>query len=54
MGYRSRVYRTSRLGRGIRIIDSIETSTWIIWNIIKFIFKLIFFWIYIPIKLLKK
>ena len=57
MGYRSRVYRTTKLKDGRRIVSSVDTDTWIFGEIIKLIFKLffyiLFFWIIIPIKILK-
>lgn len=58
MSYRSRVYRTTRLKNGDRIVSSVKTSDWALWNIIKFCFKamfyLMFFWIIIPVKLLTR
>ena len=58
MGYRSRVYRTTKLKNGDRIVSSVKTTGWALWNIIKFIFKacfyIMFFWLIIPIKLLFK
>ena len=58
MSYRSRVYRTTRLKNGDRIVSSIKTSDWAIWQILKWLFKgffyLMFFWIIIPVKLLKR
>ena len=58
MSYRSRVYRTTRLKNGDRIVSSIKTSDWAIWQILKWLckgfFYLMIFWIIIPIKLLKK
>ena len=58
MSYRSRVYRTTKLKNGDRIVSSIKTSDWAIWQILKWLckgfFYLMFFWIIIPVKLLKK
>ena len=58
MSYRSRVYRTTRLKNCDRVVSSLKTSDWAIWQIIKFCFKaffyVMFFWIIIPIKLFKK
>lgn len=58
MSYRSRIYRTTKLKNGDRIVSSMRTSNWIIWVIIKYFFKLcffmMFFWIIIPIKFLKE
>ena len=58
MSYRSRVYRTTKLKNGDRIVSSVKTSDWALWQIIKFIckacFYIMFFWLIIPIKLLFK
>lgn len=58
MSYRSRVYRTTKLKNGDRIVSSVKTSDWALLQVIKFIFKacfyLMFFWIIIPLKLLKR
>lgn len=58
MSYRSRVYRTTRLKNGERIVSSMKTSDWAIWQIIKFcckaFFFLCFFWIIIPVKIFSK
>lgn len=58
MSFRSRVYRTTKFKNGDRIVQSMETSDWALWQIIKIvcksIFYLMFFWIIIPIKLLKR
>ena len=58
MSYRSRVYRTTKLKNGDRIVSSMKTSDWALWQITKWLFKglffLMFFWIIIPIKLLKR
>ena len=57
MSHRSRVYRTIRLKNGDRMVSSIKSSDWAIWQILKWIFKgifyLLFFWIIIPVKLIK-
>ena len=39
MSYRSRVYRTTKLKNGERIVSSVKTSDWALWQIIKFIFS---------------
>lgn len=58
MSFRSRVYRTTKLRNGDRIVQSMKTSDWALWQIIKFLFKrmfyLMFFWVIIPIKILKR
>lgn len=58
MSYRSRIYRTTKLKNGDRIVQSMDTSDWALWQIIKSIckaiFYLMFFWIVIPIKIIKK
>ncbi len=58
MSFRSRVYRTKKLKNGDRIVQSMKTSDWALWQIIKFackvMFYLMFFWIIIPIKILKR
>ena len=58
MSFRSRVYRTTKLKNGETVVSSLKTSHWAIWQIIKFcgkaILYLMFFWIIIPVKLLKR
>lgn len=58
MSFRSRIYRTNKLKNGDRVVSSVKTSDWAIWQIIKFIgkafFFIMFFWIIIPIKLIKR
>ena len=58
MSYRSRVYRTTKLKNGDRIVSSVNTSEWLLCEIINSVFKgvfyLLFFWIIIPIRLFKK
>ena len=58
MSYRSRVYRTTKLKNGDKIVSSIKTSDWAIWQIFKGLcksfFNLMFFWIIIPVKFLKR
>ena len=58
MGFRTRIYETVKMGKGKRIVTSGKMSDWFAYGIVKFIFKamffLCFFWIIIPIKLLKK
>ena len=58
MSFRSRVYKTKKLKNGERVVSSETTSDWALRQIIKSLFKaffyLLFFWIIIPIKLLKK
>lgn len=58
MAFRTRIYETTRIGKGRRIVRSGTFSDYFLLGIIKFFFKAIFFccffWIIIPIKLLKK
>ncbi len=58
MGFRSRVYYTAKLGKNKKIVSSISTSNYCLWVVIKYfcigIFYLMFFWIIIPIKLIRK
>ena len=58
MSYRSRVYKTTKLKNGNRIVASVDTSEWLLCQILNFTFKgafyLLFFWIIIPIKLFKR
>ena len=58
MSFRTRIYETHKIGKGKRIVTSGKMSDWFIFGIIKFIVKAFFFccffWIIIPIKLLKK
>ena len=55
---RSRIYKTHSLGKGVRFVQSGTASEWFVYGIIKWLLKamffLCFFWIIIPIKLLKK
>ena len=58
MAYRSRVYKTTKLSDGRRIVSSSTAGEAIVMDIIKFCFKAVFyvcfFWIIIPIKLLRR
>lgn len=58
MSFRSRVYKTTKLGNGERMVTSISTSNWFIMQTLKKICKftvyIMFFWIIIPIKIFKK
>lgn len=55
---RTRVYETTKLPNGKRIVQSQSLEEYIEVGIVKWIFKVIFFcfffWIIIPVKLLKK
>lgn len=55
---RTRIYDVHKTQRGKRVVQSGTVSEWFVFGIIKFIFKttfyLCFFWLIIPIKLLKK
>ena len=55
---RTRIYETGRMKNGKRVVHSGTPSEWFVYGIIKWIFKAIFFcmffWIIIPIKLLKR
>lgn len=54
---RIRFYETGRMRDGKRVVHSGTLSEWIVFGIIKWIFKAIFFclffWIIIPVKLIK-
>ena len=56
MSFRSRVYHTTKIGKGKRIVSSVSTSDYFLWEIIKLIckacFYIMFFWLIIPIKLI--
>ena len=58
MAFRTRIYETTRIGKGKRIVTSGTLSDYFFYGIVKFFFKAIFFccffWIIIPIKLLKR
>ena len=58
MSFRTRIYETTKIGKHKRVVTSGTMSDWFFYGIVKFIFKTIFFmcffWIIIPIKLLKK
>ena len=58
MSYCSRVYKTTKLSNGQRVVSSMDTSDWAILQILKFFVKmplyLILLPIIIPIKLLKR
>lgn len=55
---RTRIYRSAKIKNGSRVVQSGTASEWIVYGIIKWIFKVIFyclfFWIIIPVKILKK
>lgn len=55
---RTRIYDVHKTQRGKRVVQSGTVSEWFVFGIIKFIFKttfyLCFFWLIIPIKLLKR
>ena len=58
MAFRTRIYETKKIGNGKRVVTSGKISDYIALNIVKGIFKVLFFicffWIIIPIKLLNK
>jgi hypothetical protein len=58
LALRTKVYKTKRLGKGRRIVTSGKVSDFFAMDIISFCFKAIFFcmffWIIIPVKLLRK
>ena len=58
MAFRTRVYKTKKIGKGKRIVTSGKVSDFFVMDIISLLFKVfffcMFFWIIIPIKLLKK
>ena len=55
---RTRIYQTSRMKTGKRFVQSGTVSEWCVYGIVKWICKAIFycmfFWIIIPVKLLKR
>lgn len=55
---RTRMYETKRYGDGKRIVTSGTPAEWAVYGIIEWIFKAIFyclfFWIIIPVKLIKR
>ena len=55
---RARIYKTSRMKNGKRFVQSGTASEWFVYGMIKWICKAIFycmfFWIIIPVKLLKR
>lgn len=58
MSMKTRIYETGRMGNGKRVVYSGTLSDWFFYGIIKWIFKAIFFcmffWIIIPVKLMRK
>ena len=58
MSFRSRIYRTVKVGKGRRMIMSGKLSDWIVYDALAWIFRVLyyccFFWIIIPIKIFKK
>ncbi len=58
MSFKTRIYQTQKLGNGKRMVTSGTMSDWLAYGVIKFILKATFyccfFWIIIPVKLLKK
>ena len=58
MAFKTRIYETTKIGKGKRVVTSGKLSDWLVYGIIKFLFKAIFFccffWVIIPIKLLNK
>lgn len=58
MSMRTRIYGTGKMKNGKRVVQSGTPSEWFIYGIIKGICKAIFFcmffWIIIPVKLLRK
>ena len=62
MGYRSRVYRTTKLKNGDKIVQSMDTGDYFIWQLIKGFFKLIWLiwywciihWVILIVKLIIK
>lgn len=58
MGFRVRIYETKKLGNGKRLVTSGKVSSWIAYAIVKLLIKTLFFvcffWLIIPIKILKK
>ena len=55
---RTRIYRSAKTKSGKRVVQSGTASEWIVYGILAWIFKAIFycmfFWIIIPVKLLKR
>lgn len=55
---RTRIYETSRMRDGKRVVHSGTPTEWLVYGIIKWlckaVFYCLFFWIIIPIKLLRK
>lgn len=55
---RTRIYDVHKTHSGKRVVQSGTVSEWFVFGIIKFIFKIMFylcfFWLIIPIKLLKR
>lgn len=55
---KTRIYQTGKMKNGSRVIFSGSPGEWFVFGIIKWIFKAfffcMFFWIIIPIKLLKR
>lgn len=58
MSFRTRIYETKKLNNGKRVVTSGKVSDYFFLRIIKFIFKAfmfcMFFWIIIPVKLIKR
>ena len=58
MALKTRIYKTKRMGKGRRVVTSGKVSDFFAMDIIAFIFKAMFFcmffWIIIPVKLLRK
>lgn len=54
---RSRIYKTGKMSNGSRFVQSGTVGEWLVYGILKWIFKAIFFclffWIIIPVKLIK-
>ena len=57
MSFRTRIYRSVKVGKGRRVVTSGKYSDWLTYDIIAWLIKAFFyigfFWIIIPIKIIK-